>query len=84
MAQAAFVSARDGACDEAGFGRAAANFERLELPWDQAETQLLWARAARTSGDPDAAAMHLREATAIYDRIRAASRWLERARQFAD
>jgi DNA-binding SARP family transcriptional activator/tetratricopeptide (TPR) repeat protein len=53
-------------------------FDAAELVWDEAELQLQWARAARRLGNASEAEEHVREAQAIYRRIGAGDRWLQR------
>lgn len=86
LAEAACAAA-NGNCDdaEAHFAGAAATFRELTLPWDEAETFEVWARACRRfhrgRGRQSFVDGKLQSARAIYERIGAGQPWLERLAQ---
>jgi tetratricopeptide (TPR) repeat protein len=82
LAEAAVSSALEGRPADACFDVAVRGCWELALPWDEAEARLLWAAASRET-NADAARTQLAEAIALYDRLGAASRWIERARLIA-
>jgi class 3 adenylate cyclase len=61
------------------FESALAGFRHFEVPWNEAETQLLWGRALIDAGQRTSALEKLDAALAIYRRIGAGAQWLERA-----
>ena len=65
---------------ETFFERAIATFTRYSLPWEQAETLLLWGRAI-AAGDERRANQKFDAAIEIYRRYGAGERWLERVQE---
>ena len=65
---------------ETFFERAIATFTRYSLPWEQAETLLLWGRAI-AAGDERLANEKFDAAIEIYRRYGAGERWLERVQE---
>lgn len=63
---------------EAAFRTAAEVFRRQAVPWEEAETLLLWGRALGRSGEPERAGERLDAALAVYDQCGAGRRWQER------
>jgi ATP/maltotriose-dependent transcriptional regulator MalT len=61
-------------------GRAVDIFRRYGLAWDEAEALHAWSGMLRAAGDRRAAADRLDTAIALYQRLGAAERWIERLR----
>ena len=83
LAEAASAAA-NGDCDdaEAHFAAAAETFRALTLPWDEAETFEVWARACRRfhrgHGRQSFVTGKLQSARSIYQRLGAGQAWLDR------
>jgi class 3 adenylate cyclase len=79
-AEGAIAAARgDWASATSAFERSLEVFQRLGVPFEEAETRIAWANALRRSGEGRRAPEHLDRALEIYRRIGADSQWLERA-----
>ena len=78
----AVVAAAEGRLKDAEtfFERAIATFTRYSLPWEQAETLLLWGRVL-AAGDEHRANEKFDAAIEIYRRYGAGERWLERVQE---
>jgi class 3 adenylate cyclase/tetratricopeptide (TPR) repeat protein len=74
------AAGREGRLDEATahFTRAVEVFRRYSVPFEEADAFVTWGRTLLAAGDGAAALARLEEAAAIYERIGAAPRWLER------
>jgi class 3 adenylate cyclase len=79
-ADAAVAAARgDWAAANKAFERSIEIFQRFGVPFEEAETRIVWGNALRRSGDRRRAPEQLDRALEIYRRIGADSQWLERA-----
>jgi class 3 adenylate cyclase len=61
------------------FERSLEIFQRFGVPFEEAETRIVWGNALRRSGDRRRAPEQLDRALEIYRRVGADSQWLERA-----
>jgi tetratricopeptide (TPR) repeat protein len=64
----------------AWFERATTIYRHYTLPWEEAETLLLWGRASLDAGETSSADRKFDSALEIYGRVGAGQAWIDRAR----
>jgi class 3 adenylate cyclase len=77
LARAAMLAAEDSPQVESAFGAALDVFDRVSLPWDQADGLQRWGHFRLAAGDRSGAQEKFAQVLEVYQRIGAGSPWIE-------